>query len=41
MSHFRLKMRLSYHVGGHAWVSTTQVYTYVVNDDVKRAMQGS
>jgi site-specific recombinase XerD len=25
---------------GHAWVSTTQIYTHVVNDDVKRAMQG-
>jgi len=23
---------------GHAWVSTTQVYTHVVNDDVRRAM---
>jgi len=26
---------------GHAWVSTTQIYTHVVNEDVKRAMQGS
>jgi integrase/recombinase XerD len=25
---------------GHAWVSTTQIYTHVVNEDVKRAMQG-
>jgi hypothetical protein len=24
----------------HAWVSTTQIYTHVVNEDVKRAMQG-
>jgi len=25
---------------GHAWVSTTQIYTHVFNEDVKRAMQG-
>jgi site-specific recombinase XerD len=25
---------------GHAWVSTTQIYTHVVSEDVKRAMQG-
>ena len=25
---------------GHAWVSTTQIYTHVVMEDVKRAMQG-
>jgi integrase/recombinase XerD len=25
---------------GHAWVSTTQLYTHVVNDDVRRAMTG-
>jgi len=26
---------------GHTLVITTQIYTHVVNEDVKRAMQGS
>jgi integrase/recombinase XerD len=26
---------------GHAWVSTTQLYTHVVDDDVRRAMTDS
>ncbi len=26
---------------GHSWLSTTQIYTHVVNDDVRLAMRGS
>lgn len=26
---------------GHAWVATTQIYTHVVNEDVRRAMTSS